>query len=968
MAHRLRHVPARGLLATLMFAALLAVTGSAMLPEPANSKLLERADVVTVDEDPPSISIGDAAVREGDSGIQNMIFTLRLSAPSKGVVMIDVRTLDGTATLADQDYLPFQFRIVFAPGCTAESLAVAVRGDGNIESDEQFMLRLTQPMNAALADSEAVGTIEHDDLPILSIDDASQLEGDTGTDDLSFTFHLSAPAPDFVSLNVSTLDGTATTADSDYSQVNFVLQIAPGDTTANMAVPIPGDGKLEFDEMFLVRLSQPSGAVLADSEAVGVLVNDDRPVISVGDTTIAEGDAGVPTLAFRVRLTPTPLAPVAFHYETQDGTAEAVGGDYLPVSGDTLFETGQDQIVITVPVLGDALLEGNERFTLRITSVTDATPAECSAIGTLANDERASFERVTVPVPMFSSGTLPPAFGDADGDGLPDLPMYLNDGSTFIEMPGVRAQLGNGNYHGASWCDYDRDGDMDFVIMPYGGAESSYNRIHLFENRPGGFVDVAPTLGMDIMGFGETPAWGDFNADGWPDLFLPFYSHVAPFRSYFYLNLGGGQFKEFADSAGVALREISIYWRPEGVAVADWNGDGTLDLYCANHLFMNDGDAHFTDIRPQTGLPPLFDEGCQFVDYDDDGDLDLYVRTAYGPTLYRNDAQHYADVTASLGIGPVGWEWGDRWADLDSDGDMDLLYFPPSTVARLLLNRGDGAFREDSSFTGTLSGSSLSSFADFDGDGDLDIAVGAYGRQLACNLTSQLPRDRTPFLRVRVEDNDGMLTQYGATVRLRSLDDPRHPVQTRIVDGGSGYLGQDEYTVTFGGVGSGTYDLEVSFPTKPGVPLVVGPAQNPGLAAIRPGTSGANLLVVRPNGQVVAGGVAAAPSASSSATATAAALDRGPAPPAPWSASPNPARGTSPIRFTLPGGGKVTLTLHDLSGRTVRMLSGGENAVPSDLAWDLHDDMGQKVPPGIYFARFMRDREASSTQRIVVLP
>src|SRR6185436_11570784 len=165
----------------------------------------------------------------------------------------------------------------------------------------------------------------------------------------------------------------------------------------------------------------------------------------------------------------------------------------------------------------------------------------------------------------------------------------------------------------------------------------------------------------------------------------------------------------------------------------------------------------------------------------------------------------------------------------------------------LLLNNGDGTFQEDAIFVGVIPNYDLCSLADIDGDGDLDIAAGAYGRRFARNHLEQLPRAETSFLRVRVEDDDGMLVEQGATVRLRSLDDPRHPVQTRIVDGGSGYLGQDEYTITFGGVGSGTFDLEVSYPSKPGSPRVVGPATNALLHGIRPGVTGPMLVIVRPN-------------------------------------------------------------------------------------------------------------------------
>ena len=972
MADRDHHAAKRALLTTLSCAALAAAIGCVVLPALTQAKVLERTDTPVTPDGQPAISIDDAGIREGSYGVKNLMFRVRLSAPLNEYLTIGVRTLDSTATAADQDYEPLVRQLTFAPGSTAEFFAVAVRGDVRIERTECFGIRLSVPPGIAVADSEAVGMLVNDDLPTLSIDDALTAEGDIGLRALAFTVRLSEPALDSVVVTVRSSDSTATVADADYVPMNCLLVFPPGSTSAAVNLKVVGDLKLEHDERLKLRLALPAGAVLADSDAVGTLTNEDLAVLSVVDTAIAEGNSSVQALTFRVRLDPAPFAPVTFHYQTADGTALTGEADYQAVSGDTLFQAGQDQILISVPVQGDALLEGNDRFTLQISQLQGAVSTRPFGIGTICNDERASFARLTMNVTQYFPGTLPPAFGDFDSDGRPDLPLYLSNGSTFVEMPGMRALLGNGNYHGAAWCDYDRDGDMDFVIMPYGGPESSFNRIHLFENRPSGFVDVAPALGMNIMGFGETPVWGDFNADGWPDLFLPFYSHVAPFRSYFYLNLGGGQFKEFADSAGVALKGLPIELRPEGVAVMDWNGDGALDLYCANHLFINDGDAHFTDIRAATGLPELFDEGSQFVDYDDDGDPDLCVRTSYGPTLWRNDEGKYVDVTASLGIGPVSWEWGDRWADLDSDGDLDFLYFPPLAVARLRLNGGDGTFREDSSFAGTLSGFDLSSFADIDGDGDMDIAVGAYSRQFARNLTEQLPRGHNPWLKVRVEDDAGRLTQHGATLRLRSLDDPKHPVQTRVVDGGSGYLGQDEYTITFGGLGSGAYDLEVSFPSKPGVPKVVGPIQNAALASIRPGDTGPGLISVRPSGTVIvqtpAGASTPAPPAS---PGTRAARSQSTSDPVTqrWTASPNPTQG--PIHFGLPmsDATPVMLTIHDLHGRQVRVLTASGGATGrADVAWDLRDDAGRPVAAGIYFVRSSNGESPHGIRRVVVLP
>ena len=796
--------------------------------------------------------------------------------------------------------------------------------------------------------------------PELWVDDASVPEGDSGSQTCMFTLHLSAPVADTVRVSVDTFDSTATVADLDYESASLQVTFAPGSVAESLAVQVLGDTKFERDELFGVRLSAPVIATLRNEQAIGTIVNDDSLLIAVADTSVAEGDTLTHPLAFRVRLLQPSGVPVSFTYHTLDGTATGADQDYLPVSGDTAFAPGENQIVVEVPIVGDTFLEGNEAFSLQIHSDAGPTAIDRSATGVILNDERTWFEGFDPPVARFTAGTLPPDWGDVDGNGHPDLLLYLASGPTFVEMPGVRSQLGTGNYHGGAWCDYDRDGRMDCVLTPYDETASPDNYVHLFQNTPGGLQDVAPALGMDVVGHGETPTWGDFDGDGWPDLFVPFYSHVVPFRSYFYINLGNGQFRECADSAGVSLSGLPAALKPEGVAVADWNGDGALDLYVASHLFINDGHAHFTDVRAQAGLPQVLDEGAQFVDYDNDGDLDLCLRTSTGPKLYRNTNGMFTDVTPVLGIGTVAWDWGDRWEDVDNDGDMDFVFFSPG-AAHLLLNHGDGTFEEDSLFVPVLNGRDLSSFADMDGDGDLDIAAGAFDRRLARNHLEQVPRANTSFLRVRVEDDDGMLVEQGATVRLRSLDDPRHPIQTRIVDGGSGYLGQDEYTVTFGGVGSGRYDLEVSFPSTLEDPRVIGPAQNPMLGGIRAGESGAQSITVRPHGQVTIQGRNLS-NAGVEPPRTMNVLDLRPA-------APNPARQRTRLDFSSsPGDGAVTLTIHDLSGRIVRTLvKNGRGADGAGAVWDLRDEQGHLVPAGLYLARLVRKDGSASVRRVTVL-
>jgi len=182
-------------------------------------------------------------------------------------------------------------------------------------------------------------------------------------------------------------------------------------------------------------------------------------------------------------------------------------------------------------------------FLVDLANPTNATISDGHAVGTIQNHERqlhATFVEVNAGFVPYSAGTIAPSWGDVDADRDVDLPLQINGGrATFSEMPGFRPLLNNGNYHGAAWADYDRDGKLDLVMPSYDSLATHTLLVHNLG--VDGFVDAAPALGMDVQGHGETPVWGDFDGDGWPDLFAPYYTYIFPYQCFLYHNNGNGR-------------------------------------------------------------------------------------------------------------------------------------------------------------------------------------------------------------------------------------------------------------------------------------------------------------------------------------------------------------------------------------------------------------------------------------------
>ena len=311
------------------------------------------------------------------------------------------------------------------------------------------------------------------------------------------------------------------------------------------------------------------------------------------------------------------------------------------------------------------------------------------------NDGSGVFSEVGAGLPGVYKGAV--AGGDYDNDGDVDLALtgygsggplsaiYRNDGGTFLEIP---AGLPGVYESAVAWSDYDNDGDLDLLLAGRTGASTYITR--LYRNDGGGvFSDVGAGLTGVHVG---AVAWGDYDADGDPDLVLTGRTGGTTYVSKLYRNDGGGAFTE-VPAGLVGLEYSSAAW-------GDYDADGDLDILLSGYassapwyvtrIYRNDGNGAFTDIG--AALPGVDGGTAAWGDYDDDGDLDVlltgYTGFERAAQVYRNDGGGTFVLGDDLGGGIRGPA---AWADFDNDGDLDLALAGETAtgnVTRLYRNAG----------------------------------------------------------------------------------------------------------------------------------------------------------------------------------------------------------------------------------------------------------------------------------------
>jgi Ca2+-binding RTX toxin-like protein len=222
----------------------------------------------------------------------------------------------------------------------------------------------------------------------ISIDDVSHNEGNSGTTAYTFTVSLSGPTGTVVTVDYATSDGSATTADGDYGAASGTVTFQSGETTKTVTVLVNGDNKFEPNENFLVNLSNALGADIADDTGVGTIVNDDpQPTISINDVSEYEGHFGQTPFTYTVSLSNPSYLPITVDYATADGTATIANNDYQSRAGTVVFLPEDTSENVTVPVIGDIVVEPDETYFVNLSNPTNATIADAQGLGTILNDD-----------------------------------------------------------------------------------------------------------------------------------------------------------------------------------------------------------------------------------------------------------------------------------------------------------------------------------------------------------------------------------------------------------------------------------------------------------------------------------------------------------------------------------------------------------------------------------------------------
>ncbi len=383
--------------------------------------------------------------------------------------------------------------------------------------------------------------------------------------------------------------------------------------------------------------------------------------------------------------------------------------------------------------------------------------------------------------------------------------LLRNDFGKYVDVT-EKAHLKHGQYAtakyldegikmGASWGDFDNDGYPDLFLTNHGYDQLWHN------NQDGTFTDI--TLSAGVRGgendYSSSAMWWDYDLDGDLDLYVSRWEG----DNAFYKNTGNGTFFDISDRTGLA--DVGTTWT---TLPLDVNVDGRPDMYIVNdfspnYLYINLGDDKFENATDKYGVGDLGNGmGVDVCDYNYDGRFDIYLTNIWQVVknpFYVNQGEKFEEMASLVRLGNAAWGWSCRFFDMDHDMDEDLYVVNQKFFdnAPLEYNRlfefGRHRFVERSEKYGLDSypDARCMEVFDSDKDGDLDVVIGNWGA--APLLYNNRLENKGNWLRIKLEGTQSNRDALGAVVKVKTGEVNQHRLHH-----GVNYLAQSLKLLHFG--------------------------------------------------------------------------------------------------------------------------------------------------------------------------
>jgi hypothetical protein len=748
-----------------------------------------------------------------------VVVTVQRTDDLDTVVTADYATSDDTA-VAGEDYLATTGTLTFAAGQTSQTISVPILNDGLVQGRRNFLITLSDPGEGALLGLRSrtwIRISDNDTGPFFEFGTCQVVEG---AGSVLIRVYRGNDGEEPTTVDYATADLTAL-AGTDYKAVSGTLIIAVGEEFQEIEVAIINDGEHELTKSFQVHLSNASVGELGSPATTTVTIPDSIPMLYTQPSPVIQSVS----LGARVRIQVSAKgARMQWQHRVGEGEFTDIPGatgQVLELNNVTLEEAGEYRFVVS-STLGESVI---------------------SQIAAVAVDP--TFIKITEgPVVTDRAARIweSPSWWDYDNDGYLDLfvgqfdyrdsvssAMYHNNGDgTFTKVANVITSHQQGAPIGAVG-DYDNDGNDDLMVVNLFGAESLFRN-----NGQGNFTlqtssQAGPPVG-DIDGSASV-GWADYDRDGFIDLFAAnsFAGFGNPSRSdCLYRNEGDGSFtKMTTNQVGMVVGDEA----PTGpFSWADYDNDGWPDLWVGSanatstptgrqYLWHNDGDGTFSLVSAGSLNSNLAKGNGLWADYDNDGDLDLFLTdyTGGANSLHRNEGGlTFTDVSGAAGVAKAMGAWVAAWGDFDNDGFLDLMvpsFTNPGGV--LYRNNGDGTFTSadvGSPVRDSVNGVGVA-WADYDNDGFLDLLITS--ESAGPNFLYRNSGNGNHWMKVKLVGTASNRSAIGAKVRVQATIREQTIWQMREITGNSGEDGGSGGLVAHFGLGdSATVDtLRIEWPS-----------------------------------------------------------------------------------------------------------------------------------------------------------